>query len=98
MSTDSPPKKSPHPVGVSYTTSDYLPPTVPQPAMPTIKFENATTDYWPRKPDNQTFKVGENVRLPNKQIKKVRHVKDDLILVNGYSMPFFTDEVEKVTK
>ena len=97
MSTDSPPKTRLHPVGITITSSSYIPPTVPQPAMPTIKHEYVTSGYWPRKPDNQTFKVGDRVKIWNGAVKKVLAVKDKSAQVSGFGCWFSFDELEKVT-
>jgi hypothetical protein len=98
MSTDSPPKTHVYPVNIYYTTSDYVPPTIPQPGMPKttiIKPIINWPSYSPKYPEN-TFKVGDKAKLPNGQVKKVNQVKNQTAQVNGYSFWFDFDILEKI--
>lgn len=65
--------------------------------MPIIRYEYVTSNYWPRKPDNQTFKVGDRAKLWNRAVKKVLAVKDKSAQIAGFRRYFSFDELEKVT-
>lgn len=63
--------------------------------MPYIYCKEGITEYWPRKPDNQTFKVGDRVKIWNGAVKKVLAVKDKSAQVSGFGCWFDFQDLEK---